>query len=136
MTTTIVSLPEEFRPVYQYVMRQGKPQDMKILDELLWQSSGVVYARIYEGKVVYIGSTDGRLSSRIGRHVRDISTSMNGTAPRFREWAEGKQITIVAYQPPAVKLLGRSMLVHRAVEVALIAEFARPEEADWFVARR
>ena len=127
--------PQEFRPVCQYVMRDHKPQDIKILDEQLWRQLGVVYARVYHDKVVYIGVTDGRLSRRIGAHLRGISSSLHGTAPRYRKWAEGKQITIVAYKPAPVDILGRKIQVHRAIEAALIGEFQRPGEADWFVAR-
>jgi hypothetical protein len=66
-------------------MKNKKPQDIKILDQTLWQKSGVVYARTYRNKVVYIGSTDGRLSRRIGAHLNGISTSMHATAPRYRK---------------------------------------------------
>jgi hypothetical protein len=130
-----MAFPEEFRPVCQYVMRDQRPQDVKILDEDLWQKWGVVYARVYCEKVVYIGVTDGQLSRRIGAHLNGIAGSMRGTAPRYRAWAEGKQITIVAYNPPAVEILGRKIQVHRAIEAALIGEFRRPEEHDWFVER-
>ena len=80
-------------------MRNKKPQHVKILDQKLWQQSGVVYARKYRNKIVYIGSTDRRLSLRIGAHLSLISTSMHATAPRYRKWAEGKRITILAYKP-------------------------------------
>jgi hypothetical protein len=73
--------PRKFRPVCQYVIRDKKPQDIKILDQTLWQKSGVVYARTYRNKVVYIGSTDGRLSRRMGTHL-------NRPAPKYRDWAE------------------------------------------------
>ena len=134
--TSAMPFPAEFRPVYRYLMRQFKRQDCEILDEELWRQSGVVYARVHQRKVVYIGSTDGSLSNRIARHIRGIATSMHGTAPRYRKWAEGKQITIAAYKPPPVKLLNRQMEVHRAIEAALIEEFQRVGEPDWFVARR
>ena len=130
-----IKFPEEFRPVCRYDMRDKKPQNIEVLDIDLWQQSGVVYARVYDGKVVYIGMTDGRLSTRLNAHLRGISTSTIGTAPRYREWAEGKQITIVAYSPPPIEILGRTIQVHRAIEAALIKEFRRPGEKDWFVDR-
>ena len=123
--------PRKFRPVCQYVIRNKKPQGIKIFDRKLWQQSGVVYARKYKKKVVYIGVTDGRLSRRIGRHLRLISTSMHATAPRYRKWAEGKRITILAYKIRPVKLLRRQVDVHRAIEAALIKEFKRPKAKDW-----
>jgi|SRR5262249_9560982 len=58
--------PEEFRPVCRYVMRDHRPQEFKVLDEQLWEHSGAVYARLYGNKVIYIGSTDGRLCKRSG----------------------------------------------------------------------
>jgi hypothetical protein len=41
----------------------------------------------------------------------------------YRDWAEGKQMTTVAYKPSEVELLGRMIPVHRAIEAALITEF-------------
>lgn len=128
--------PQEFRPVYAYVMKDRVPQHGKILDAELWKSRGVVYARQYRDKIVYIGCTDDLLSTRTSAHLRLIPTSMRATAPRYREWAEGKHIVIVAYQPPPVKLLGRQVRVHRAIEAALIEEFGRPGAIDWFVDRK
>lgn len=116
-------------------MRDKKPQRVKVLYRKLWQQSGVVYARTYQNKVVYIGVTDGVLSKRINRHLRGIPRSMAGTAPRYRKRAEGKQITILSYKPPPVKLLGLKMQMHRAIEAALIKKFGRPGKEDWFVAR-
>jgi hypothetical protein len=127
------SLPSEFRPVCQYVMRDGKPQDVKILDESLWHQAGVVYARAHEGEVVFIGCTDGTLRGRITRHLNYISTSALGRAARYREWAEGKLITILAYRPPPVSILGFQVEVHRALEAHMIKAFKR--EKNWLVAR-
>jgi hypothetical protein len=126
-----VPFPDQFRPVLTYVMKNGKPEQVSVLDEGLWKSRAVVYARLYRGRPVYIGSTDKRLSSRIGSHIRHIHEWTGGKAAEYREWAEGKRITFVAYKPPQVTLLGRKCLVHRGIEVALIDEF-KPE----FVVRR
>jgi hypothetical protein len=127
--------PEAFRPVCRYVMKNGKPSDIQISDQELWQQSGVVYARTCEEKVVYIGTADDRLCKRIGAHLKGIAKSARGTAPQYRKWAEGKQITIVAYRPAPVMVLGREVKIHRALEAALIVEFRRRNEADWFVRR-
>ena len=81
--------------------------------------------------------TDRRLSRRIQAHLRGISKSEQSTPVKYRQWAEGKRITIVAYKPPPVELLGRVIPIHRAVEAALIEEI-RPKPIDsrpWFVAR-
>lgn len=130
-------LPEHFRPVCRYTMRDGRPQDEEHIDSELWNERGVVYARIFEEEPVYIGSTDRLLSRRIRAHLRGIATSTQPTSMKYRKWAEGKRITIVAYKPPPVELLGRVVPVHRALEAALIAEF-RPKPGSsrpWFVAR-
>lgn len=124
--------PQEFRPVCRYLMKNGTSCDFEILDPTLWKQSGVVYARLCAGKIVYIGSTDGRLDKRMKAHLRFRPI---GTTQQFCKWAEGKEITIVAYQPEPVQLLGREIKVHRAIEAALIAEFKRPHDDDWFVAR-
>jgi len=135
--TNIARLPEPFRPVYRYTMRDGSPQEEEALGSDLWNEHGVVYARVYQDEPVYIGSTDRRLSRRIQAHLRGISKSEQSTPVKYRQWAEGKRITIVAYKPPPVELLGRVIPIHRAVEAALIDEI-RPKPIDsrpWFVAR-
>src|SRR5437868_9979380 len=119
--------PEEFRPAGRYVIRNGKPE-YKPLDSELLNLAGVVYARMCDGKIVYIGSTDRLLSKRIGEHLRIIA-SKRGT--RYREWAEGRKITIIAYRPKPVHILGHEIQVHRGVEAALIRAFGRPGELDW-----
>jgi hypothetical protein len=130
-------LPKDFRAVYRYRMQHGKPRDMKVLDNELWQQSSVVYVRVTRRYIVYIGSTDGVLRRRIEAHIRGISKSSAGKAKEFRSWAEGKVITILAYKPPPVKLLGLEVNVHRAVEAALIREFRSRgrSKKPWFVAR-
>jgi hypothetical protein len=130
---------EKFRPVCRYVMRDKKPQNIKTpenndrLDDELWRQSGVVYARVCRGRACYIGSTDRMLCKRIREHLTLIGTSKRGRAAQYRKWAEGKRITIVAYKPNPVKLLGRTIAVHRALEAALIVEFRRRKGC--FVAR-
>jgi len=125
--------PQEFCPVCHYVVKDGKPSQIEILDQTLWQQPGAVYARIVDGVVVYISATDGRLSRRLEAHLRNLPTSMIGRAEQFRRWAEGKTITVVAFCPAPVRLLGREIKIHRAVEAALIAEFQRRDADDWFV---
>jgi len=131
----VMAFPEEFRPVCQYVVVEGQPQDLEILDHELWRASGIVYARKCGETIAYIGSTDGRLSKRINAHLRAIRNPKEGLAGLYRKWAEGKQITILAYQPPPVFLLGHDIEVHRAIEAHLIKAFGRPKERDWFVSR-
>jgi hypothetical protein len=125
--------PQEFGAVCRYVMRDGQAQELTILDPELWRQSGVVYARLYADRIVYIGSTDRSVCQRIREHVRLVSSSPRNA--RYREWAEGKPIEILAYKPPPVLLLGREVNVHRAIEADLIASFGRPGEPDWFVSR-
>ena len=123
--------PQEFRPVYRYVVTDGQAQELTILDPELWRQSGVVYARRYAGKIVHIGSTDRSLCRRISEHVHLVRSSPRNAC--YRAWAEGKQIETLAYHPPPVLLLGREVKVHRSIEAALIAEFDRRGDPDWFV---
>jgi hypothetical protein len=118
-------------------MREGTPQDPEPLDSYLWNEDCVVYARVYADEPVYIGSTDRLLSKRITEHLRYISSNPDPTPTKYREWAEGKRITIVAYKPEPVKRLGREIPIHRSVEAALIKEFKPKPKGSrpWFVAR-
>jgi len=125
--------PQEFRPVCRYMAKDGRPSEIEILDQELWQQPSAVYARVVNGVVVYIAATDGPLSRRLDAHLKNFPTLMTGKAARFRRWAEGKTITIVAYCPAPVRVLGREIKIHRAVEAALIAEFQRRDADDWFV---
>ena len=126
--------PHKFRPVLRYRVRDKKVA-RKVLDQKLWHQSGVVYARVYRNKVVYIGSTDRRLSRRIGAHLNYLAGSKRKDVARYRNWAEGKRITLLAFKPAPVKLFGVELYMHRAIEAALIKKFARPGEPDWFGAR-
>jgi hypothetical protein len=101
-------------------MLSGRPQEEELLDDELWNEQGVVYARIVQQEIVYIRSVDHRLCDRIQEHLRIILTPRYA---EYRKWAEGKRITIVAYKPPLIEVLGRLIPVHRALEAALIAEF-------------
>lgn len=130
-----MQLPEQFRPAYQYDFLGGRPQNGNVLNRELWLSRGVVYARTDGEKVVYIGVTDHTLRRRITAHVNGIPTSSSGKAAQYRQWAEGRRITIVAFCPPPVALLGYEIKVHRAIEAHLIAALGRPGEPDWFVSK-
>ena len=54
-TVERLAFPEQFRPVLTYLMKEGKPEQTTVLDEEIWNCSGVVYARTHEAKIVYIG---------------------------------------------------------------------------------
>jgi hypothetical protein len=132
------SLLKEFRPACRYIVTRGKVEGFKTLDRELWRETGVVYARMWQGKMVYIGCTDGRLSARINDHLRRIqskSTRGRTRTNHYRAWVEGKEITIFAYKPEPVHLFGYEIPIHRSLEAKLISEFGRKGEADWFVRR-
>ncbi len=78
---------------------------------------------MYQGKPAYIGSTDKVLRDRILTHLGHIHEYK---AAEYRRWAEGKRITVAAFKPKPVTLLGRKCQVHHAIEVALIDEFKPP----------
>ena len=113
---------EHFRAACRYSIHDGMPVKFETLDPKLWNERGTVYARIAEGtsEPVYIGSTDKALRVRIKEHLALISKPRN---QRYREWAEGRQITIIAYKPPTIELIGHVIPIHRAVEATLIAAF-------------
>lgn len=129
----MVGLPAHFHPICRYAVRDGA----KVVEDFgheLWEKPNVVYARVFNGMPVYIGSTDRLLRKRINEH---LTLNLMARNPHYWEWATGKQITIFAYQPERVELLGRMVLVHRALEAALIAEF-QPDPINsrpWFVRR-
>ena len=122
---------DKFRAVLSYEVEDGKPINAKVLDERLWGASGVVYARVHRGEIVYVGKADGQLGKRMKDHLRRIPLYSKEKDIKFREWAEGKTITIYAHQPKPVKVLGLVVSAHAGLERALIDEF-KPR----FVARR
>ena len=133
ITSDPAELPKEFRPVYRYKFIDGKVCSEKLLDEELWKQSGIVYARMCGGKIVYVGKSDGTLSARIKRHLRIFPTRVDSIP--YRNYVEGKTVTIFAYKPDPIWLFDEHLEipVHVAVEAALIRKFKRPH--DWFVKR-
>jgi hypothetical protein len=111
-----------FTPAYQYRIKNGDPVAGKILDEKLWCSAGVVYARVCEKvrDIVYIGKTDGKLKGRILDHLRRITEYTKPRDIEYREWAEGKTVTIYAHKPKKVNCLGMTISTHAGLESALI----------------
>jgi len=132
-------IQEHFQPAYRYVVRSGIPESGEILDQSLWERYGVVYARFClddpsPGYPVYIGSAKSTLRQRIKAHLRLYKL---GRSADYWRWAEGRQITILAYRPDPIELLGRVIPIHCALEEALIEEFT-PDHAGsrpWFTKR-
>ena len=50
------SFPEQLRPVYQYVMKDGRPQEGKLLDRKLWAESLSFTARIVDLDALWGGA--------------------------------------------------------------------------------
>jgi hypothetical protein len=122
---------KSFVPAFRYKVENGLPLEEEIIDEELWQSDGVVYARTDKKAIAYIGKTDGPLKSRVRDHLRRLP---NYTKPKdiaFRVWAEGKIITIYAHKPNNKNYLGLSVPQHLGLEYALI-DAIQPQ----FVARK
>ncbi len=111
-----------FVPTYRYRVKDGKIINGKILNEKLWEASGVVYARTHKNSkaVVYIGKTDGPLKTRIKDHLRRIPRYTKPKDIDYREWAEGKAVTIYAYQPKKISCLGLTISTQAGLEHALI----------------
>jgi hypothetical protein len=100
MMTASTGFPQDFRPACRYRVSGGKVVEFEVLDQALWNETGVVYARISPaGDPVQIGSTDGLLCKRMAQHLRLIPDQKNDG---YRDWAEGKQIIIKAYKPKPV----------------------------------
>jgi hypothetical protein len=115
------TLPAEFRPFYQYVVRDGQPRDQTVLDKKLWNKpGGAVYARVVDAEPVYIGSTHKPLCRRLAYQVANRDTP--GRYAEFRHWAEGKLVTMYAYHPEPTVRLGRRVPVHNGLEQVLNEE--------------
>ena len=111
---------KSFSPVFRYKVKNGLPLEEEIIDEELWQSDGVVYARTHKQEIVYIGKTNATLKSRVQDHLRRIPNYSKPEDLRFRRWAEGKTITIFAHKPKNKNYLGLSVPIHTGLEHALI----------------
>lgn len=122
---------ENFQPVFKYKMKNGRPVNERVIDPDLFGARGVVYARVHGKSVVYIGKTDGSLRARINRHLSGFPDGKTGRVVQYREWAEGKTITIFAHKPEPITYLGLSVPIHTGLEYALI-ERVEPK----FVARK
>jgi len=122
-----MEIPDDFKPVYHYKMRNGEVTSEKTLDPTLWDEEGVVYLRVHGKDVLYVGKSDGKLSSRIRWHIRNgIPKPRTEPGRRYLEWAKGREITnitILAYKPEPISLFGLQIGVHLGLEAALIREF-------------
>lgn len=120
-----------FAPVFRYRVQNGKPIKEKVLNEELWQSDGVVYARSHKKMIAYIGKSDGPLKSRIKAHLRLIPKYSKPKDIAYRDWAEGKTITIFAHKPKNKNYLGLQVPIHAGLEHVLIDKIQPP-----FVSRK
>ena len=123
MSKNNLKFPKKFRPVVQYTLRKGVPQKIELLDEKLWEKVGVVYARIVYDEVLYIGSTNGPLKTRLNAHLKGIEKVRSEKGKEYWKFVEGKKVTIYAYKPMPLKELGYEISTHRGLEEALIKEF-------------
>jgi hypothetical protein len=124
MTELLPKTFRAFRPVYRYKFSNGSFHSQKLLDVKLWKQQGVVYARVCDGKVVYIGKCESTLGHRIMAHLRIFPILPR--AQKYREFVKGKTVTIFAYKPKPIRLLGLDIPVHVSVEAALIKKFKPP----------
>ena len=126
--------PDEFIPVCRYWARDGKAELIEWLNHDLLKKRGTVYARVVEGSLVYVGSAQGTLWNRLRVHSRG---TRNELGRDYWKHVDGKQVTIIAYKPDPIEILGRSVEVYRGLEATLINEFKPkpPGPKPWFVAR-
>jgi len=61
----------------------------------------------------------------------------DGLGREYWDWAKDKEITVIAYKPETVDVLGRTVSIYRGLERALIEEFKPkpPDSRPWFVSR-
>jgi hypothetical protein len=104
------------------------------LNDALLRERGAVYARAFDGLPAYIGSAQGTLRGRLKVHLRGTRTELGR---RYWQWAEGKEIAILAYKPNPIEIPGRTIQVYRGLEATLINEFKPTggESRPWFVGR-
>ncbi len=112
-------LLKHFRKAMEYDVVDGKPVVVFEDDDLL-EKEGVVYARFYDGDVIYIGSTSRTLRARLKEHRSD---GYRKRYPAYWEWADGKRITVKAFCPPEAECAGISIPAYDGVEKALTREF-------------
>lgn len=124
-------LPKEFVEVYRYDVIDGAVANAKVLNERLWRSEGVVYVRVCESKVLYVGKSDSSLRGRILRHVRGFETSGKEIFEDYKKCVNGKTVSVLAYKPKSRRLLDLDVPAHIGLEWAMIKEFEPP-----FVRRR
>lgn len=117
---------KHFLPVFSYNVKNGEPVEGAILNKDLWGKSGVVYARTHENKILYIGKADGPLKTRIMDHLRRIPRYKKTKDIKYRDWAEGKTVTIYAHKPKQVQYLGLSVPLYVGLEHALIDAIKPP----------
>ena len=120
-----------FAPVFRYRVQNGKPIKETVLNEELWQSDEIVYARTHKRTISYIGKTNGTLKSRVQDHLRRIPKYSKPKDLDYRDWAEGKTITIYAHKPKSKNYLGLRVPIHAGLEHTLIDEIKPP-----FVSRK
>jgi hypothetical protein len=118
-----LGFPDQFVPVCRYWAHDGRGERIEWLNETLLRERGAVYARLLDGRVLYVGSAQGTLRGRLKTHLGGTRTELG---KRYWEFVEGRQITIVAYKPVPIEILGRSILPYRGLEAVLINEFKPP----------
>jgi len=122
---------DAFIPVFRYRVHQAEPVDQEVLNKEMWNAEGVVYALRANGTILYIGSTRGRLRTRIKDHLRRMPKYTREKDRSYRAAVEGLTVTIYAHQPPNLDYMGLSVPMFVGLEHSLIDRL-RPQ----FVARR
>jgi transposase-like protein len=124
-------MPKEFEEVFRYRVIDGTVTDEKIVNEKLWRSRRVVYVRVCEERILYVGKSDGLLCRRMLRHVRGFLAVGKAIFEDYRKCVNGRTVSIFAYQPEPLRLFEFDLPIHVALEWAMIEQFKPP-----FVKRR
>ena len=133
----MADMPAEFRPVCRYTVRNGEAVDLEVVNHALWNARDVVFAHVCgdSREPVYISKTDRTLCQRVKEHFDLIATAKNA---RFRSWAEGKQMTILAHQPALIEGALGNNIAHLILKTKMVARHCpKPlETRPWFGRQR
>ncbi len=119
-------LPSEFKPTFEYSVVDGRMVNEKEINHDMLNATGVVYARVCNGRVLYIGRSDGKLRSRINLHRKYVNGENRDLIQKlecYRKCVEKMTVVIHAYKPDTTYVCGRIVHLHGSLEEALIKEF-------------
>lgn len=86
-------------PVVEYTVENGQPRRLAILDRDGYDRANAVFARVWKGHILYVGTAQHGLRIRITDHFQRLRRPRTDNAVAFQKWAEGRKIVIYADWP-------------------------------------